>query len=109
MSSSSSPPPSNGSWKRKFKALEAQYAISKNLGPNEKRCATSQSSSLSDSDAVILISITAGQVSLGRGLRCTVDLFSSARDLVEENDRCLELMAGDSCDELTLTYVPSFH
>jgi hypothetical protein len=108
--SSSSPPPSNGSWKRKFEALEAQYAISKNLGPNEKRCATLRSSSLCNSDAIILTSVTAGQVSLGRGLRRTVDMFSSARDLVEENDRRLELMAGDNCNELTLTYVPSsFH
>jgi hypothetical protein len=37
-------------------------------------------------------SVTRGQVSLGRGLRRLVDMFYSARDLVEENDRRLELM-----------------
>lgn len=37
-------------------------------------------------------SVTRSQVSLGRGLRRLVDMFYSARDLVEENDRRLELM-----------------
>jgi hypothetical protein len=32
-------------------------------------------------------SVTAGQISMGRALRRTVDLFRSARDLVEENER----------------------
>ena len=43
----------------------------------------------------------ASQVSLGRGLRRTVAMFHSARDLVEENDRRLELMADDNSDEFT--------
>ena len=38
-------------------------------------------------------SVTRSQVSLGHGLRRLVDMFYSARDLVEENDRRLELMA----------------
>jgi hypothetical protein len=36
-------------------------------------------------------SITAGQISMGRGHRHTVDLFHSARDLVEENERRADL------------------
>jgi hypothetical protein len=50
-------------------------------------------------------SITAGQVSLGRGLRRTVAMFHSARDLIEENDRRLELMAEDDSHEFTAEYV----
>jgi hypothetical protein len=44
-----------------------------------------------DAHKIISISILAGQVSLGRGLRRTVDLFHSARDLVEENERHVSL------------------
>ena len=37
-------------------------------------------------DRIISTSISAGQISLGRRLRRTVDLFHSARDLVEQNE-----------------------
>jgi hypothetical protein len=36
-------------------------------------------------------SISAGQISLGHGLRRIVDLFHSARDLVEENNHHISL------------------
>ena len=36
-------------------------------------------------------SITAGQISLGQSLCCTLDLFHSVRDLVEENEHRLTL------------------
>jgi hypothetical protein len=49
-------------------------------------------------------SITASQISLGRGFRRTVDMFFSARDLVEENDRRLEAMAADEEIESTTEY-----
>jgi hypothetical protein len=39
MTSPGSPSPeSENVWKRKFEVLEAQYAISKDIGPKEKRC-----------------------------------------------------------------------
>ena len=37
---------------------------------------------------VSLSSIADGQISLGRSLRCTVDLFYSVRDFVEEGEWC---------------------
>ena len=40
---------------------------------------------------IVSDSITAGQISLGRSLRRTVDLFHSARDLVEEHERHVSL------------------
>jgi hypothetical protein len=51
-----------------------------------------------------LNSVTAGQISMGRRLRRTVDMFSSARDLVEENDRRLEMMDRDESCEFSPEY-----
>jgi hypothetical protein len=48
---------------------------------------------VTDISAFMSTGVTRSQVSLGRGLRRLVDMFYSARDLVEENDRRLELMA----------------
>jgi hypothetical protein len=47
----------------------------------------------------LLTRIGAAQVSVGRGLRRTVDLFYSARELVEENDRRLEAADSDGNGE----------
>jgi hypothetical protein len=45
-------------------------------------------------------SVTANQKSLGRRLRRAVDMFTSARDLVDENDRHIEALAdGNESDE----------
>jgi hypothetical protein len=49
-------------------------------------------------------SVTAGQISMGRRLRRTVDMFSSARDLVEENDRRLEMMGRSQFCEFSSEY-----
>jgi hypothetical protein len=51
-------------------------------------------------------SVTASQISLGRGFRHTVNMFFSARDLVEENDRRLDAMAADEEIESTAEYIP---
>jgi len=40
-------------------------------------------------------SVTARQISMGRSLRRTVDLFHSARDLVEEKERRVDLEEDD--------------
>jgi hypothetical protein len=42
--------------------------------------------------------VTAKQISMGRGLRRTVDLFHSARDLVEENERHVDLEGDGEVD-----------
>ena len=47
-------------------------------------------------------------MSLGRGLRRSVDMFFSARDLVEENDCCLEAIAADEEVESTPESVPCY-
>ena len=56
----------------------------------------------------ILASITASQISLGRGLRRSVAMFFSARDLVEENDRRLIAIAADEEVKSTLELVLYF-
>jgi hypothetical protein len=50
-------------------------------------------------------SVTARQISMGRGLRRTVDLFHSARDLVEENERRVDLEEDDGEVDLNEEYV----
>lgn len=49
----------------------------------------------------ISISINASQVTMGRALRRTVHMFTSARDLVSESDRRLDLAANG--EELSST------
>jgi hypothetical protein len=44
-----------------------------------------------DTYLIIFASVTARQIALGRSLRRTIDLFHSARDLVEENERRIRL------------------
>jgi len=47
-------------------------------------------------------SITASQVSLGRRIRRTVDMFYTSRDLVEEHDRRLDIIiVADESHEFT--------
>jgi hypothetical protein len=46
------------------------------------------------------ISVTASQVSLGRGIRRCIDMFHSARELVDQNDRRTELIETGDEDEL---------
>ena len=48
----------------------------------------------------ICFSASAHQVYLGRGLRRTVDMFHSARELVDENDRRTDLIASGEDSEL---------
>jgi hypothetical protein len=50
-------------------------------------------------------SVTARQIFMGRGLRCTVDIFHSARDLVEENERRVDLEEDDGEVDLNEEYV----
>jgi hypothetical protein len=38
MSSPTSSPNADSSWKHKYEILKAQYAVSKDVGPKEKRC-----------------------------------------------------------------------
>lgn len=52
-------------------------------------------------------SAAANQVSLGRGLRRLIDMFHTANELVDENDRRLDILAAGDDDELTEEYV--FH
>ena len=76
-----------GSWKRKYALLEAQFAAaSKEPNVTSKRQVVPVVVSY-NTHRMISISISAGQISLGRRLRRTVDLFHSARDLVEQNER----------------------
>jgi len=78
--SGSSSPDSVESWKRKYDLLEAQCASAKDLGPKAT-------------------TVTANQKRLGRGFRRLVDMFTSVRDLVEENDRRIEALADGTDDE----------
>ena len=57
---------------------------------------------------ISLTSVTAGQISLGHGLRRIVDMFHSARDIVEENDHHLEMLAANRDGNFTSEYVRSF-
>jgi hypothetical protein len=54
---------------------------------------------------IVSISITAGQISLGRSLRRTVDLFHSPRDLVEENEHRVSLDEDGEGVDLSEEYV----
>lgn len=54
---------------------------------------------------IVSVSITAGQISLGRSLRRTVDLFHSARDLVEENERHVSLEEDGEDTDVSEEYV----
>jgi hypothetical protein len=65
-----------------------QCATSKLPSANSKRYVVTYSCLFPDSaHRVGFSSITDGQISLGRSLRRTVDLFYSVRDLVEEGER----------------------
>ncbi|KIM77418.1 hypothetical protein PILCRDRAFT_12056 [Piloderma croceum F 1598] len=67
------------SWKRKYNILEERYALSQELGLKAKN-----------------------QKTLGRGLRRVIDMFYSARDLVQENDRHEEALGnGRDASEFT--------
>jgi hypothetical protein len=68
--------------------------MSKDLGPKTAMYVIFVSFGFqSDSSAD---SVTANQKRLGRGFRRMVDMFTSARDLVDENDRYVEALAeGD--------------
>jgi hypothetical protein len=80
-----------GSWKRKYALLEAQFAAaSKEPNVTSKRQVVPAVVS-HNTHRTIPTSISAGQISLGRRLRRTVDLFHSARDLVEQNERRIGL------------------
>jgi hypothetical protein len=94
----SSRPGSIDSWKRKYEALEAQCAISKDLGP--KTAAYVIFVSISFSLMILATSVTANQKKLGRGFRRMVDMFTSVRDLVDENDRHVEALADGDEPEL---------
>jgi hypothetical protein len=87
----SSQPASVERWKRKYEALEAQYAISKDFGP--KTAAYVIFVSICFSLMILATSVTANQKKLGRGFRRMVDMFTSVRDLVDENDRHIESLA----------------
>jgi len=54
---------------------------------------------------IVSVSITAGQISLGRSLHRTVDLFHSARDLVEENERHVSLEEDGEDTDVSEEYV----
>ena len=54
---------------------------------------------------IVSISITTGQISLGQSLHCTVDLFHSARDLVEENERHVSLEEDGEDTDVSEEYV----
>jgi hypothetical protein len=45
-------------------------------------------------------SASAHQVSLGRGLHHTINMFHSVRELVDENYWCLDLLASGDDDKL---------
>jgi len=90
-----SPDPQDSSWKRKFEVLQAQLTISQDFGPKIQGYTSPLSQLLTNIDP-FYPSATARHLSLGRGLRRTVAMFNSVRDLVEENDHRLELIAEDS-------------
>lgn len=50
---------------------------------------------------IIIFSIADSQVSMGRGYRRTIDMFHAARDLVEENERRLELDGIEDDEDFT--------
>jgi len=96
-----SPPPSGSidSWKRKYDILEAQCAISKDFGPKSTAYVPTHFSGVLSNHCEP--SVTANQKSLGRHFRRIVDMFTSVRDLIEENDRRMEASAdGDESEEL---------
>ena len=94
----SSQPASIECWKRKYEALEAQYAISKDFSP--KTAAYVIFVSICFSLMILATSVTANQKKLGRGFRRMVDMFTSVRDLVDENDRHVEALADGDESEL---------
>jgi hypothetical protein len=49
---------------------------------------------------ILATSVTANQKKLGRGFRRMVDMFTSVRDLVDENDRHVEALADGDEPEL---------
>ena len=80
---------SAASWKCKYELLEIQCATSKlYLAPSQKGKLWLKYSCLFPDSAhrVCFSSIIDGQISLGQSLCCTVDLFYSVRDFVEEDE-----------------------
>jgi len=45
--------------------------------------------------------LNATQVTIGRGLRRTVDMFRTANEIVEENDKRIDKIAEGNEDDLT--------
>lgn len=88
------------SWKRKYEMLEVQYATTKDLQSesNAKMYVHSHELSLV---WLLSFSITDGQVTLGCGMRRLVDMFHTARDLVEESERRIDLAAIEDDREFT--------
>jgi hypothetical protein len=80
-----------GSWKRKYALLEAQFAAASKEPNFTSKRQVAPAVVFHNTHRIISTSISAGQISLGRRLRRTVDLFHSARDLVEQNERCIGL------------------
>jgi hypothetical protein len=79
---------SAASWKRKYELLKMQSAMSNSPSAKSSRQVVTHSCLFPDGAyRVGFFSITHGQVSMGRSLRRSVDLFYSIRDLVEEGER----------------------